>query len=161
MALLGLPVGAAEGCEGGFRFAAFGSSYRELRTPLIPSHRRSSVSTNGNRSAIRPPRALIGFGRPVKPRWPEFDVEAWGKPAGTQMLWERQGWRSTLLAKAVFLPTEIYSDVPASSRASSHSDCTPAWELDLLGAEFARDKGDSVSGLNLQSRVITWTVLAR
>jgi len=22
------------------------------------------------------------LGRPVKPRWPEFDVEAWGKPAG-------------------------------------------------------------------------------
>jgi len=34
-ALLGLPVGAAEGCEGGCRFAAFGSSYRELCTPWI------------------------------------------------------------------------------------------------------------------------------
>jgi len=31
-ARLEFTVGAAEGCEGGYRFAAFGSSYRELRT---------------------------------------------------------------------------------------------------------------------------------
>jgi len=34
-----ISVGAAEGCEGGYRFAAFGSSYRELRMPLIPWER--------------------------------------------------------------------------------------------------------------------------
>jgi len=30
-----ISVGAAEGCEGGYRFAAFGSSYRDLRTPSV------------------------------------------------------------------------------------------------------------------------------
>jgi len=38
-------------------------------------HKRTQV---GYQAASR----AFDFGRPVKPRWPEFDIEACGKPAG-------------------------------------------------------------------------------
>jgi len=44
-------VGAAEGCEGGSRFAAFGSSYRELRMALIPRGDRGGSPT-GNQELV-------------------------------------------------------------------------------------------------------------
>jgi len=92
LALSGLRVGAAEGCEGGGRFAAFGSSYRKSCTPFIPWGRvhlrmqrinqriQHGKFTQSGRLSGR--RAFdFDLGRPVKPRWPEADIEAAGEPA--------------------------------------------------------------------------------
>ncbi|AZE68999.1 hypothetical protein SAMN05216475_4573 [Pseudomonas synxantha] len=38
--------------------------------------------TSTLRSAIKPPRCVFDLRRPVKPRWPEFDRDLGGKPAG-------------------------------------------------------------------------------
>ncbi|KRP45798.1 hypothetical protein TU73_11735 [Pseudomonas libanensis] len=47
------------------------------------SHRRYGHAST-IRSALRPPRCAFDFDlrRPVKPRWPEFDRDLGGKPAG-------------------------------------------------------------------------------
>jgi len=62
-------------------FAAFGSSYRFGALALGRVRGRHNKRQVGYQAASRAFDLVFDLKRPVKPRWPEFDVEVWGKPA--------------------------------------------------------------------------------
>jgi len=64
------------------RVAPIAGKPRSHRFGVCPTERGLKTKQVGCQAASRAFDSAFDLRRPVKPRWPEFDVEAWGKPAG-------------------------------------------------------------------------------